>query len=508
MDTEKLQKLREEAAEQAAARYDSPKSKYHKYMKALENSPLNKVRPHGVTAIDKATLGKQLEQWDTYVKLVEDDGNIASLGTYPNVALDALTVTFGASPINVIASVQPIEEVQGLVYFRNFVAQNTRGNVTAGQNILSSLQAPDVFPQGYASDTVMSTTFINDSSPSGATYSNVALAGSADFGSPINPQTIVLSGTVTFSAGICAFAGISPNPSTGAFSQVVEAGSSGTYHSVRGVVNFSNGQVTLTFDATPTNTVMVAKYQTIEEDNTDLQKAILVLQSKQVLARFFSLKSTIGLAETYMLRKRFGISAEEEIARDLTVSINNEIVNTAVNLISSNIPSANTTVSWTRQPESGVSYFEHQQTLRNAMVDASAQIVASAGRGAVNCWIVGREAAAILEVLPGFNKLFDDLTFGPHIYGSYMGTTVVRVPYSSVLDDNTMLGICKGQNPFEAPIVFAPYMPLVVTNTLPMAYNPLQQQRAAAVWAAIDTLVPSLSTQLTILELDFNYGAA
>jgi hypothetical protein len=140
------------------------------------------------------------------------------------------------------------------------------------------------------------------------------------------------------------------------------------------------------------------------------------------------------------------------------------------------------------------------------MADSSAQIVSRAGRGEVNCWIAGREAAAVLSQLPNFKMMNDDNSYGPSIYGQYNGVTVVRVPYQSILDDNTMLGIFKGPSAFEAPIVYAPYMPLVVTNTLPMAYNPLQQQRAAAIWAALDPLIPNLSTKLTIDETNFDYG--
>lgn len=501
--TDKLIQMREHAQEKLADKYTGKGSKYRSYMQALEKSPLARVK--SLTALDFANLGRQLEKWDEYKSIQEDDGNIASLGTYPNVALDALTVNYGASPINVIAATQPIDEVQGIVYFRQLVAQNARGNVSVGDTLLDSLGAPTAFPQGFASDTVQNAQFVNDGGGT-ASYSSVNLAGSAEFGKPINPQTIVLRGSVVFSTGTATFANIKPDPTTGAFSQMVAAGSA--YVGVHGTVNFTLGQVTLVFTATPTGQAsMFANYQTIQEAGADLQKAILKLTSKPILARFFSLKSTIGMAESYMLRKRFGMSAEEEIAKDLTVAINNEIVNTAVNLINSNIPSGNNSVSWIRQPQSGVSYFEHQMTLLNALAEVDAQIVKSAGRGNVNCWIVGRQAANIMSLLPGFTKLFDDNSFGPHIYGQLNGVTVVRVPYSSVLDDNAVLGIYKGSDAFDAPVVYAPYMPLIVTNTLPMGFNPLQQQRACLVWAGLDPLVSNLSTKLTIDETSFNFGS-
>jgi hypothetical protein len=486
--------------------------KYPSQMASLDKSPLSRVRPHGLEAVDYVNLGKQLESWEGYHKFCEADGSVTQLGQYPNIALDALTVNFGQSPISVIAATQPIDEVQGIVYFRDFQAQNTRGNVTAGENILSTLSIPDVFPKDFASDSLFNNTFLTDGSPSSGIYTAVSLTGGEDFGSPINPQTITLYGTVVVASGTATFANIVPDPVSGAFSQVAKEGSTSGYLAVQGTVNYTNGTVSLTLTSLDsqslTSVSFSGSYQTVEEANTDLQKAILVLQTKPVRARFFALKSTMGLAESYMLRKRFGISAEEEIAKDLVVALNLEIMNTAVDILSSNVPTSPTNVIWHREAPQGVSYFEHLMTLPAAMADSDAQIVARAGRGTVNCWLVGRQAGAIMSQLPGFNKLSDDNSFGPHIFGQYNGATIVRVPYASVLDDNTMLGIFKGPGNFEAPLVYAPYMPLVVTNTLPMAYNPLQNQRAAAIWAALDPMITNFQTKLTIKQSSptFDYG--
>ena len=61
-----------------------------------------------------------------------------------------------------------------------------------------------------------------------------------------------------------------------------------------------------------------------------------------------------------------------------------------------------------------------------------------------------------------------------------------------------MVCVFKGATPFEAAAVYAPYMPLVVTDTLPTGENPLVNQRAAAVWAAVESLVPNYATTLTV----------
>jgi len=58
---------------------------YAPQMAVLEKSPLAKVRP--IQAYDYYALGKQLEAFEIYRSICEDDGTLAQLGKIPNVAL-------------------------------------------------------------------------------------------------------------------------------------------------------------------------------------------------------------------------------------------------------------------------------------------------------------------------------------------------------------------------------------------------------------------------------------
>jgi hypothetical protein len=77
-----------EQAEQAANRYYK---KYRSHMEMLEgHSLLSKVRQ--ITPYDFYALGKQLENFEIYKQLCEDDGSLSQLGKIPNVAFDVITV--------------------------------------------------------------------------------------------------------------------------------------------------------------------------------------------------------------------------------------------------------------------------------------------------------------------------------------------------------------------------------------------------------------------------------
>lgn len=64
---------------------------------------------------DYYCLGQQLESFDIYKSISEEEGSLAQLGRIPHVAYDVLTVAYGQSPVSVIASVQPIDEETGSV---------------------------------------------------------------------------------------------------------------------------------------------------------------------------------------------------------------------------------------------------------------------------------------------------------------------------------------------------------------------------------------------------------
>ena len=103
-----MESIHEEAlgrrVERDAERYEK---KYRSQMSILEKSPLAKVRP--ITPYDHFALGKQLEAFEIYQSLCEEDGTLTQLGKIPNVAFDVVTVAYGTSPIAACCSVQPID---------------------------------------------------------------------------------------------------------------------------------------------------------------------------------------------------------------------------------------------------------------------------------------------------------------------------------------------------------------------------------------------------------------
>lgn len=450
--------------------------KYGKYIDMLEKGTLGKVRK--ITSYDAYSLGKQLDQFNSFKQFCEEYGNVNLLGKLPDIAYDVITAVHAASIIPVVASVQPIEEERGTVYFKQVRSATTRGSQTAGDVVIDPRTGTQV-PTGYASSQFTDVTVATTTD--GVLEYTFTLTGY-----PIKRESLrlVLSSSTPLVQG--RDIGNDPSSSTGL---IFGIGMSGT-------VDYLTGIVTVKLADNPGDgKTIVGSWQQNFELSTDIPQIDTFFDSRGVMARVYALKGVVGMLQSWGMSKRFGKSAEEEMAKDLVIEINKEIGGDLIRRLSA-VAMGTTTFSLTPPPNVGD--FEHRQTYKFKLAEAESQLVTNSGRGTISLLIVGKAHAAVIQTLPGFQRLFDGTTIGSHVFGTLDGITVVRVPESTVLGTNNGLAVFKGTTPWEAPAVYAPYMPLATTDSLPMSPNPLLRMRAGAVWAAVESLVPQFVTNFNI----------
>ena len=452
--------------------------KNHKdQIKALENSPLAETR--SITENDIANLAIQYRNFELYKSMAESNGSLGNLGQLPKVALSVVTATMGASILPMISSVQPIEEQRGIIYFRQIVSRNTRGSQTAGDVVVDP-RTGSVTPSGYASNELLAEEAVASTVDAQLQYT-FTLANA-----PILPQFLKITTDIAASQIAVDQGAISANKNIGILYG----------NGISGQVDYTTGEVTIDFSANPgVGQKVFASYQQDLERGEDLQAISSFMDSKDIQAKVYALKQSQGMLQSFTLQKRFGQSMQEQLASDLVMEVNREVGGDAVRQLDANAQGVTT---FSRTAQSGVSFAEHKLEYKDKLYEAENVMLSNAGRGAISTLVVGRKHAAFLRGLPGFELLNDGNTLGSHLFGRLDGITIIRVPETALLGEDRGIGLYKGQNPYEAAVVYSPFMPMAVTDMLPEGKNPLAGMRGAAQMSGVDVVVPQYATNINL----------
>jgi hypothetical protein len=447
--------------------------KYKKHIEIFEKSLVSKairIQDH-----HRIQLGKMLDQWKVYERLSEANGSLNTLGELPKVALDVITATMSNSVLPVIATTQTINSQKSIIWFKNIIAKDTKGNITDG-DVLVNPRTGTKTPSGYASGQVIGEAGVDPTIAAQTAYTfNVN-----------NSESIRRQFVRVY---------LESDPTIEAFDfegKGLLFGRGG----IEGSINYETGEISVNLAADPggADKILVDYFQNYEE-MADVPKIDHFLDSTDVNAKPYALKAVMGLFEMFELRQRIGDSALQDVATDLTRSINNEIGGDFIRQYDS-IAGGSTQFSLTIP--SAVAEYEHRRSYAFRMADAEADLISRAGRGTIKVMIVGREHAALVRGLDGFQLLSDSNSLGAHVFGTYRGVTYVRVPEEALLNAGKGIGLYTGSSPLESAGVYAPYMPLTIQDS-PLSPNPLTQQKVAATMAATKVVVPQYAVRFDVV---------
>ena len=464
-----MDNLEEKATERQADGYFK---KYKKYIQSFEKSLVSKAMD--LTEHHIVQLGKQLDQWDVYKQICEANGSLNTLGELPKVALDVITATMSNSVLPVIASTQTIESQKSIIWFKQIKALDAKGNISAN-DVLVDPRTGTKTPSGYASSEVIGEVAVDPTTGAQVAYA-FNLNSSASVRS--NFVRIYLESDPTIEARDFNGDGV-----------LFGNGMSGT-------VDYDTGAVAITLAADPGGADAIwADYQQNLEEAADIRRITSELDSTSIEAKPYALKGVMGMFQAFALKKQFGDSALDDMTMDLTREINAEI---GGDFIRKYVSNAVGTTTFSLTIPTNTSEIEHRKSYALRMSDAEAVMVGNVGRGAIKVMIVGREHAAIVRGLDGFNLLSDGGSLGAHIFGTYKGITYVRVPEEALLAAKSGIGLFTGASPLESAGVYAPFMPLTVQSS-PLGPNPLTEQKVAATMAGTKVVVPGYATKFNIV---------
>jgi len=464
----------------------------------------------GLEENDLFILGNTMER-QVMSKQMHEEVSFAQLGATPTLAFDFITAMFGKSVIPYIASEQVIDEMQGLVYFENLVAQGIkhktvtpdgdktvevkdayigRGNIDAGDVLARAAGAPDKYPQGFAGEMVYGEQLDETGMVDGTTKEfELALANT-----PIRRYYVKIIAKCQNSAGaeqtITAV-----DDGKGA---LIGAG-------VVGTIDYDNGAIALTFVNAPVaDSHILANYSTNFEVGP-LPTIKTELDSKFVKANVYGLQTDVSIISSYAMGKRFKFDMQERAVQVLQESILNEITTELIYKIAvAFAETGETETAFNMTLPNGVSLQSHFNSVDYTFGTVAQKMARRSGKGNLSVALAGPDACAFLEQNAKFEKIGEANNWAT-VYGVYnKQTIVIRCPQLDQIDSTnggkTIYFMYKGKAPFDAAAVYAPYMPLVGVEDLPVPDALLNRRSAVASMAAVDCLVPAYIQKFVLME--------
>jgi hypothetical protein len=468
----KNRELNEQSVDLMAEGYHK---KYKTLVEAYEKGAQKTRIGESLSSFEIAALGQQLDQFEDYRKFQESMSNLGALGAVPQVASEVIVAANANSVIPLLASVQPVKEEHTIVYFKTTTTndktyQNTKGVISDPRDL---------------------------DNPGDGTL------GAARVKLPL-PNKV--SGTVKIAQGNIDSKYLPLRP------RYVEVGidgvgfgkDDGEGHFVafgfEGTIDYATGAYKIVVD--PTATITGDKVVTIIADRdvdsaNEITKVQTQLQTTDITAEVMALATDMGHFASFAFQNRFGKTAIDEVATDLTQELTRVMNTRAVTELATT--AKQTTIEFDRTPPTSVSYAEHKLSFVDTIAEAEIALHKASGANAINRIIVGSTAAATLRGMPDFVMDEDASRVAVGLYGYYDGIPVIRATNVKGVADGDMVCINNNDsNYFNAPLVYAPFMPLMVTNTVQHANNPFRNTMAAGVWAGIKTVNPNLGLKVKI----------
>lgn len=450
---------------------------YGKYID-IAATAMQKKYEYEWTPNDSIAFGQYADTWLEYRPLFEADNTSRnSLGGAIEANLGLVAMAYSALPIQNLASVQPLNDEVGTVFFRKAIATRDRGDVKKGDLLLSEMGGVNSNIDTYTSETQIVS----------STYADNTTASLVD--GEIRPGSV----RVSVAAGKIKGMDDGEGHIIGAYID----GAKSTIDYVTGAVDITFLDAT-TAGVTPTDTVDITYMQsTIDSDTVSGMKWIL--ERKPVAAQYFLLQSEYSNLSELVLRKRFGAELSDQVAADLVSQVTSSILNQAIKRLRAaairNEVTLGTTITFPKVAGAGISDFDHRRTFDDKIVEAVDAMYLLAKKGEATTIVVGVEGKKILRSCG--MRIVKSAVSGPHLCGMYDDIPVYYAP-NTVLGSNEILIVYRGANWYEAPLVYAPFLPVTTvagTSVSQVMMNAQAVYHAAAVDNVIDGFVIRITIQ-------------
>lgn len=342
------------------------------------NTPLERLR--------LANTAVMCESFAHYLRSLDEDTLSVNVGPYTKFAYRVLLDTFPNLIAHELVSVQAMTSPIGIIFYLDFIYENNKGLVQAGDLI------PSNFNANYSSEYIDGAIL--------ATGDGVNYGGGGSFlASTVQWIPIrVPNATSGYSVTIKEI-----DATTGADVQTGTFNADGTANTATdlasGTINFQNGAITgVKFDTIPLSGNAIRLYYTYDgEANAIRPRMKLDVKKMIVEAKPRRLTTIFSVEALQDLRSQQGMNLESQISgaatREIALGIDREIVDLLFQM------SVNTPATFDRVPPAGISEIDHLRSLVTVMSSVSYLIHKKTLRAPANWAVASPEGSALFEQL-------------------------------------------------------------------------------------------------------------
>lgn len=400
----------------------------------------------GTKGWDRTVLAHILENQAVHLATMDEDTRSNAVASFEKFIFPLIRTVWPNLVSQELVSVQPMNGPVSMLFFLDFTAGTTKGNIKKGDPLITARTGMREEAYDYASETV------DLESLTGGV--NVA-SGTLSY-TPVRPGSVQVVYTVSGVAYTATDNGVGTLTGPLTFA---------------GTVNYTSGVLSATVVGTTSAVTATYDYNSEGPDfaanNIPLLDASLT--TAPVQSRADKIRARWSVEVAAQLRAVHGLEAEQELvealAQQVRFGIDNKIINKLYGIAAAG------SVTFDATPPTGVPYFTHQMALLKTIRSGSNFIFKQTRRGQANWIVAGVDAATIFESHPLFEASGNGSGSGVVFAGTFAKTwKLYKTPFannvngSAMGSKNFLLGY-KGQNFYDAGFVFAPWIPFYQTPT-------------------------------------------
>jgi hypothetical protein len=385
---------------------------------------------------------------------------------------------------------------RGLVYYQKINAENSKGNINAG-DLLGSPKEMGKQPLAFVGTKNVDKYEVG-SLASGTTNYTATLPGA-----PLQAGSLIIN--IDGVAGFFKDFAQEGNPDEVALYSV--GGNLGT-----AVVKLSTGELTIDLATAPATSTgkIYATYcrdiETIDGGKANMARAQVSLESKQLEAEDFSVFTETSIYQEALSKAIFGLDWNSQVDEALAALYNKEVANKIVAEIKAAIPAESVFTKSLATATGGNNELFNVQFMAVVMGKLGQLITAASGIGnnKLAALVINIEVLPIMRALPKFtaaNADFEEVMGGMYLAGLYDGMPVI-VGYDPILTSGEVIGIYKSKNKdFLTPYCWGTFILPIIRDIFDQDNLAVNRKQLIAS-AAGAVVAERLAAKLTITDID------